>query len=72
MDALTDAKPASPGWYWKKTHWDNYDLIGPANQARELRGPHYITADGNQPFSFRSYADLCWFCGSHGINATQV
>ena len=69
---LSDAAPATPGWYWKQTHWDNWDLIGPKCEMRKYRGPHYVTSDSNPPFSFRTYANLCWWCGTHGINATQV
>ncbi len=72
MPALNDDTPVTTGWYWKQTHWDNYDLIGPPAQMREFRGPHYVASlDGNPPFSFRTYADLCWWCGSTGINAQQ-
>ena len=53
---LNNDHPVTEGWYWKQTHWDNYRLTGP---------------DG-QPHDFRSYADLCWWCGTRGINATQV
>lgn len=70
---MNDDKPPSPGWHWKQTHWDNFDLIGPKEEMREHRGPAYVESlDGNPPFSFRSYADLCWWCGSRGINATQA
>lgn len=73
MDSLTDSKPATPGWYWKQTHWDNYDLIGPKQEMRKFRGATYVESlDGNKPFSFRDYLSLCWWCGSAGINATQA
>ncbi len=52
---FTDAKPASRGWFWKQTHWDNYVLTGPAGEV----------------LNFRNYLLLCWFCGSKGINAQQ-
>jgi hypothetical protein len=70
---MTDDKPPTPGWYWKKTHWDNYDLIGPPAEMRKHRSPAYVESlDGRPPFSFRSYGDLCWWCGSRGINAAQA
>lgn len=53
---LNDDHPATGGWHWKQTHWDNFRLTGPAGEVHD----------------FRTYADLCWWCGTHGINATQV
>jgi hypothetical protein len=70
---MNDTKPANPGWYWKQTHWDCWALIGPPKEMLAYRGSAYVKSlDGAPPFSFRSYADLCWWCGSRGINATQV
>ena len=61
------------GWYWKKTHWDNYALFGPAAEMVKLRGANYVASlDGTGPFNFRDYASLCWFCGTHGIKAQQA
>lgn len=70
---MTDDKPTSAGWYWRRARWDDYQLIGPLAEMRKLRGPAYVASlDGDGPFSFRDYASLCWWCGSHGINAKQA
>lgn len=60
------------GWYWKQTHWDNYVLTGPIAAMRKLKPNHIDSIDGPLQFSFRDYGRLCFFCGTHGINATQV
>lgn len=73
MATLADNAPATSGWYWKQTHWDNYTLTGPEQEMRKFRSSTYVKSlDGSPPFSFRDYASLCWWCGSHGINATQA
>lgn len=73
MRALVGAAPTTPGWTWRKTHWDNWDLTGPESEMRKYRGPAYVESlDGTPPFSFGTYTELCWWCGSRSINPTEV
>jgi hypothetical protein len=72
-NTITDTKPATPGWTYVQTHHDNFDLRGPEREMRKFRGPSYVKSlDGTPPFSFRTYLQLCWFCGSNGINPAQT
>ena len=56
MPAISDTRPASEGWYWRQSHWDNFVLIGP----------------GGFVANFRDYPKLCIYCGFKGINAAQA
>lgn len=47
---------STPGWYWQKTRWDNYRLIGPEGPA----------------LNFRDYEKLFAHCIAHGIDAAQI
>lgn len=69
MLALIEDKPATAGWFWRQTHWDNFEVWGPEKEMRPRRGPAYVESlDGTPPFSYRSYLDMCWACGRMGIN----
>lgn len=63
--------PATPGWTWRQTHHDNFEVSGPPAEMRlsKYRGGNYVESlDGNRPFAFRTMMKMCWWCGTHGIN----
>ena len=68
---INDDVPHTPGWQWQQTHCDNFIVWGPEKEMRKYRSIFYITSDGNPPYSLRSYADLCWWCGTRGINPKE-
>lgn len=69
MNTLTDKVPPTEGWFWRQTHCDNFEVFGPNEQMRKHRSPFYVESlDGHPPIGFRSYPDMCWWCGTYGIN----
>ncbi len=72
---INDKLPATPGWTWRQTHHDNFEVIGPAKEMRltKYRGANYVESlDGNRPFSFRTHLKMVWWCGTHGINPVEA
>jgi hypothetical protein len=71
-DTLNDTVPATPGWHWKQTHHDNFEVTGPEEEMRKYRGAAYVKSlDGTRPFSFRTYLAMCWWCGGAHINPSR-
>lgn len=66
--ALTNKIPPTPGWVWREVGGD-FEVEGPKGEMRRLRPGSWVESlDGNKPFCFRSYLDMCWWCGGQSIN----
>lgn len=66
---INDDVPHTKGWKWIQTGFYDFYVWASEKKMLKYRGCNYVKClDGVKPFHFRSYADLCWWCGSNGIN----